>query len=123
MHLEQHIELDNLITMQNLRTSANKGSNDAYDVQSLTLVKIFPGIIAGSKRKLKEACKSPWCQVGNLKSFTLTIPWNLAQLVEIFPGIIARLRHHRSETNGIAERSVRRVKEGTSVVLLRSRLD
>ena len=34
MHLEQHIELDNLITMQNLRTSANKGSNDAYDVHT-----------------------------------------------------------------------------------------
>ena len=31
MHLEQHIEHDNLITMQNLRNSAN-GSNDAYDV-------------------------------------------------------------------------------------------
>ena len=28
MHFEQHIELDNLIAMQNLRTSANKGSND-----------------------------------------------------------------------------------------------
>ena len=32
MHFEQHTELDNLIAMQNLRTSANKGSNDAYDV-------------------------------------------------------------------------------------------
>ena len=31
MHPKQHTELDNLITMQNLRTSA-KGSNDAYDV-------------------------------------------------------------------------------------------
>ena len=30
---------------------------------------------------------------------------------------------HRSETNGIAERAVRRVKEGTSAVLLRSSLD
>ena len=30
---------------------------------------------------------------------------------------------HRSETNGIAERSARRVKEGTSAVLLQSRLD
>ena len=30
---------------------------------------------------------------------------------------------HRSETNGIAERSVRRVKEGTSAVLLQSGLD
>ena len=30
---------------------------------------------------------------------------------------------HRSETNGIAERAVRRVKEGTSAVLLQSLLD
>ena len=30
---------------------------------------------------------------------------------------------HRSETNGIAERAVRRVKEGTSEVLLQSGLD
>ena len=30
---------------------------------------------------------------------------------------------HRSETSGIAERTVRRVKEGTSAVLLQSRLD
>ena len=30
---------------------------------------------------------------------------------------------HRSETNGIAERVVRRVKEGTSAVLLQSGLD
>ena len=29
MHFEQHTELDNLIALQNLRTSANKGSNDA----------------------------------------------------------------------------------------------
>ena len=37
MHFEQHTELDNLITMQNLRPSA-KGSNDAYDVHtSLTV--------------------------------------------------------------------------------------
>ena len=31
--------------------------------------------------------------------------------------------HHRSETNGIAERAVRRVQEGTSVVLLQSGLN
>ena len=34
MHFEQHTELDNLIAMQNLRTSANTGSNDAYDVSN-----------------------------------------------------------------------------------------
>ena len=43
MHFEQHTELDNLITMQNLRTSANKGSNDAYDVHtSLTRQGLTP---------------------------------------------------------------------------------
>ena len=50
----------------------------------------------GSKllRKHKGACKSSWSQMGNLKSFTLTILWNLARLVKIFPGIIVR-RHRQ----------------------------
>ena len=34
MHFEQHTEHDNLIAMQNLLTSANKGSNDACDVHT-----------------------------------------------------------------------------------------
>ena len=73
-------------------------------------------------RKHKGACKSSWSQIGSLKSFTLTVPRNLAKLVKIFPGTIVR-RQHRSETNGIAERAVRRVKEGTSAVLLQLVLD
>ena len=32
LHFELHTELDKLMAMQNMRTSANKGSNDAYDV-------------------------------------------------------------------------------------------
>ena len=44
-------------------------------------------------RKRRKACKSSWSQVGNLNSFTLTTLWNLAKLVKIFPGIIARLHH------------------------------
>ena len=44
-------------------------------------------------RKHKGACKSSWRQIGNLKSFTLTVPWNSAKPVKIFPGIIVR-RHH-----------------------------
>ena len=43
--------------------------------------------------------------------------------MKIFPGIIVRSTPHRSETNGIAERAVRRVKEGTSAVLLLSGLN
>ena len=41
--------------------------------------------------------------------------------MKISPGIIAR--PHESETNGIAARAVRRVKEGTSAVLLQSGLN
>ena len=76
-------------------------------------------------RKHKGACKSSWSRIGSLKSFTLTILCNLARLVKIFPGIIVRLTPHRSETHGIAERAVavRRVKEGTSAVLLQSGLN
>ena len=44
-------------------------------------------------RKHKGTCKSSWSPKGSLKSFTLTIPWNLAKLVKIFLGIIARLHH------------------------------
>ena len=44
-------------------------------------------------RKHREACTSSWSQIGNQKSFILTIPWNLAKLVKISPGIIARLHH------------------------------
>ena len=43
--------------------------------------------------------------------------------MKISPGIIARLHHTDRETNGIAERAVRRVKEGTSAVLLQSGLN
>ena len=59
------------------------------------------------------------------KSFILTIHWNLAKLVKNYLGIIAHLRltAPRSETNGIAGRAARRIKEGTSTVLLHSSLD
>ena len=74
-------------------------------------------------RKPKGVCKSSWSPTGNQMSFTLTIPWNLARLVKIFPGITVRRPPHRSQTNGITQRAVRRVKEGTSSVLSQSCLD
>ena len=52
-------------------------------------------------RKPREACKSSWSQIRNLKSFTLTIPWNLAKIVKIFPGIIARLRRTDRKQMGL----------------------
>ena len=72
-------------------------------------------------RKHKGACNSSWSRNGIVKSFTLTILWIFAKLSKIFLGII--VRRHQTETNGIAERAVRRVKEGTSAVLLQSGLN
>ena len=43
-------------------------------------------------RKRKRACKSSWSRPGNQKSFTLTTHWNLAKLVNNYPGIIVHLR-------------------------------
>ena len=63
-------------------------------------------------RKPREACKSSWSPIGNLKSFTLTIPWNSAKLVKIFSWNHCTSTPHRSETHGTAERAVSRVKEG-----------
>ena len=73
-------------------------------------------------RKPKGACKSSWSRIGGLKSFTLTIPWNLGKPLKTLSWNHCTLTPHRSETNGIAERAVRRVKEGTSAVLLQSGL-
>ena len=74
-------------------------------------------------RKHREACKSSGSQIGSPKSFTLTIPQNLAKPCEDLSWNHCTSTPHRSETNGIAERAVRRVKEGTSAVLLQSGLD
>ena len=71
-------------------------------------------------RKPKGACKSSWSRIGSLKSFTLTIPWNLAKPVKIFPGIIVRQHHTHHKQMDLLR--VRRVKEGTSAVLLQSGL-
>ena len=57
------------------------------------------------------------------KSFTLTIHWNLAKSCEDLSWNHRSSTPDRSETNGIAETAVRRMKEGTSTALLQSGLD
>ena len=76
-----------------------------------------------STRKHKGACKSSWNPIGRLKSFYTDnslefgkeackdLSWNHCTSTP-----------HRSETNGITVRAVRRVKEGTSAVLMQSGL-
>ena len=75
------VNFETIIDMQWVcKTWPPKGSNRIRAKQKLL-------------RKHKGVCKSFWSQIGNLKSFILTIPWNLAKPVKIFPGIIARLHH------------------------------
>ena len=52
-------------------------------------------------KKLKESCKKSWSPIGSPKSFTLTIPWNSAKLVKIFPGITARPHHSDQKQMGL----------------------
>ena len=75
-------------------------------------------------KKPREACKISWSPIGSLKSFIYTDNFlNFGKACEDLSWNHCTSTPHRSETNGIAERSVRRVKEGTSAVLLQSGLD
>ena len=49
----------------------------------------------------KELAKVLGAEIGSLKSFTLTIPWHLATLVKIFPGIIVRQHHTDRKQMGL----------------------
>ena len=71
-------------------------------------------------RKPREACKSSWSQIGSLKSFYTGNSLEFGKACEDLSWNHCTSTPHRSETNGIAERAVRGVKEGTSAVLLQS---
>ena len=74
------VNLETIIDMQSwCRTWPPNGSSRIRAKQKLL-------------RKHTGACKSSWSQIGSLKSFTMTIPWNLAKPVKIFPVIFVR-RH------------------------------
>ena len=73
-----------------------------------------------TSQKPREACKSSWNPRGNPKSSTLTIFLEFGKACEDLSWNHCTSTPHRSETNGIAERAVRRKKEGTSAVLLQS---
>ena len=49
----------------------------------------------------EELAKVLGARIGSLKSFTLTIPWNLARLVKIFPGISVRQHHTDQKQMGL----------------------
>ena len=58
--------------------------------QWIPIISVQNKNFTGTPAKLS---KVPGTREENQKSFTLTIPWNWAKLVKIFPGIIARLHH------------------------------
>ena len=74
-------------------------------------------------RKHTGACKSSWSQIGNLKVIYTDNSLEFGKACEDLSWNHCTSTPHRSETNGIAERAVRRVKEGTFAVLLQSGLD
>ena len=77
-------------------------------------------------RKHKGACTSSWSPIGSLKSFTLIYTDNSLEFGKSCEDLSwnhCTSTPHRSETNWIAERALRRVKEGTFAVLLQSGLD
>ena len=68
-------------------------------------------------KKPREVCKSSWNPRGNQKSFYTDNSLEFGKACEDLSWNHCTSTPHRSETNGIAERAVRRVKEGTSAVL------
>ena len=74
-------------------------------------------------KKPRETCKSSWNPKGSLKSFYTDNSLEFGEACEDLSWNHWTSPPHRSETDGIAERAVRRVKKGTSAVLLRSGLN
>ena len=93
------VNLETIIDMQSwCRTWPPNGSSRIRAKQKLL-------------RKHKGACQSSWSQMGSLKSFTLTIPWNLANPVKISPGIIARLHHIDQKHMGLLKEQCAELKK------------
>ena len=74
-------------------------------------------------RKHKGACKSSWNRNRKPQVIYTHNSLEFGEACEDLSWNHCTSTPHRSETNAIAERAVRRVKEGTSAVLLQSGLD
>ena len=74
-------------------------------------------------RKLKEGCKSSWSPNRKPKVIYADNSLEFGKACEDLSWNHSTSTPHRSETNGIAERAVRRVMEGSSAVLLQSGLN
>ena len=132
--------MDPVVSVQNKNFSANtkelakalgaekEAPNHETITGTLSLFKILPldgfNLIRAKERlhrRRKRVHESFSSRRTSQKLFFRTIHWNCENPVKIYHGVIERL--HLIETNGFAERAVRRIKEGTSAILLQSGLD
>ena len=73
------------------------------------------------RKRRGGVCKSSCRQIRNQRSFIQTILWTKFVFVKTCVGIRTS-QLHTTETDGIAESAIRRVKEGTSALLVQSGL-
>ena len=71
-------------------------------------------------RKHKGTCKTSWSRIGSRKSFTLTIPWDLASIVKIYPGNFVCQRRTDQKQMRLLKEQCEECKKGH---LLQSGLD
>ena len=86
-------------------------------------IQSYPCKTRTSQETQKERCKSSSSRMGSLKIIYTDNSLEFGKACEDLSWNHCTSTPHRSETNGIAERAVRRVKDGTSAVLLQSGLD
>ena len=97
----------------------------AVVVQDLTTqwIQAYPCKNKKLHKKPREACKSSWNPRGKPKVIYTDNLLGFGNACEELSWHHWLSTSHRSKTNGVAERKVRRIKEGTSAVLLQSGLD
>ena len=126
-----YLVLKTLVTWQQQITKfSEKDVNRGTIIDTLWWYKTWPPngssrVRAKQKlhRKHREACKSSWNPTRKPKVIYTDNSLEFGKACEDLSWDHCTSTPHRSETNGIAERAARRVKEGTSAVLLQSGLD
>ena len=118
----------NLITAEQkvLNEGCESRDNHRYAVVITRSCQINGFNLIRAKQRLhmrrREVCQNSWSRHTNQKLFTDNF-MEFGNACEDLSWNHRSSTPHRSETSGIAERAARRIKEGTSAVLLQSGLD